>query len=86
MNKVEAIAHNDERKLLRELGLLEEVLDLLCVIEVFLSKTLALLDLEMKWFRLKVQKEVSRGTLKEKRGKERNNVLLSRQTRSTSLS
>lgn len=46
MHEVEAVADNDERELVRELSLLEEVLDLLRVVEVALATdTLDLADL-----------------------------------------
>ena len=37
MNEVEPVADNDERKLIRELRLLEEVLDFLRIVEIALS-------------------------------------------------
>ena len=37
MDEVESVADNDERKLVRQLSLLQEVLDLLRVVEIALS-------------------------------------------------
>lgn len=37
MHEVEAIAHDDERELIREFGFLEEILDFLRVVEVTLA-------------------------------------------------